>query len=143
MIIIHLFHFLDFPLDRLEFFFFGDESVDAAMDAGADDACVDDTVGNVTTSDYASSCALFNVIVIIDVISMGRMVPHGWFGPSFLQQLVIATIIIILHLTPSSLFTHHNLLPHLQVQVCNVGNEEAALAVYWVVDSLETIMQHK
>ena len=40
-------------------------------------------------------------------------------------------------MTPSTLVIHHNIFPHLQVQICNAGIEETALEVYQVMDGVD------
>ena len=84
MIVIHLLHLLDFPLDGLELLFFDGEAVvavmDAAMDAGDDNVCADDAVENIAISDYASPHSLFDIIFAIDALGMERLCPMYGFN---------------------------------------------------------------
>ena len=56
---------------------------------------------------------------------------------NFCCKLLSSQIIVTSHLTTSLLFTHHNILPHLNGQICNAEFKETALAAYWVIDGVD------
>ena len=80
------------------------------------------------------NCHLFEVFIVINGVEMRRIMPHGLFVLLFLLWLIVVQNHY--YFSPNSLltFTHHNILPHLQVQICNVGIKETALAAYLVLD---------
>ena len=74
---------------------------------------------------------LFDVIVVIaiDIIGTREIMPC-W--------LLSSQITVTFHLTLSTLVTHHNIFPHLQVKIYNAGIEETALVIYWMTDGVDS-----
>ena len=60
-----------------------------------------------------------------------------WWSMFMLCWLFSSQIVLTSHLTLSTFIICHNIFPHLQVRICNTGDEETALAVYWVMDGVD------
>ena len=100
---------------------------------GADDAVADNAVKNAVKDSHIVQCCHCHW--------------HHWHWKDCASWMVWAVILATTHCSPQLLlpltsvpphfFTNPNFLPHLQVQICNAGNKETALAAYLVMDDAE------